>query len=113
MPSVAVTMDAVSKTAVSERKNAVVIPTSMTIDNDGGAQDHAIEINDQFTPSAYYGVASPSQETKERYKTTVLQGDVVTLNEEDLKGVKCLGAVLLIIDVLDANCHITLGYKHE
>lgn len=113
MPSQVVTAHTTAVQAVAERRNAVVIPTSMTIDNDAGAADRTIRIQDRFTPSVSHGVAAPVQTTVERFRVDVLMGDVMTLNENDLDGVKCLGELLIIADAIDANCHITVGYKHE
>ena len=113
MPSQVVTADTTAVQAVAERRNAVVIPTSMTIDNDAGGADRTIRIQDRFTPSVSNGVAGPVQTTVERYRVDVLQGDVMALNAEDLEGVKCLGELLIIADAIDPNCHITVGYKHE
>lgn len=113
MPSKVVTAHTTAVQAVAERRNAVVIPTSMVVDNDGGAADRTIRIQDVFTPSVSNGEDSPSETTADRYRVDVLQGDVMALNAEDLEGVKCLGALKIIADAIDTDCHITVGYKHE
>jgi len=113
MPSQIVTAHTTAVQAVAERRNAVVIPTSMTIDNDAGAADRTIWIQDSFTPSVSHGVAVPVATVVDRYRVDVLMGDVMVLNAADLEGVKCLGALLIDADAIDADCHITVGYKHE
>ena len=113
MPSLVVTAHTTAQTIAAERENAVVLAKSLTIDNQRGAGDREITIQDSFTPSAYYGEESPSAELIERFKVLAVQGDMITLNEQDLKGVKCLGAMLVDSDVTDADCDITVGYEHE
>lgn len=98
--------------SITERKNAKVRPTSLTVDNEGGGQDVTISIRDDFTSDAATGQVAET-ETITRWKTTVAQGLVDTYNEEDLKGVKCLGALKVISDVNETGCNITLGYEHE
>jgi hypothetical protein len=113
MASKRVTANTDVQTVAAAVRNGVHIPTSMTIDNDGGSGDRQITIQDGFTPSETYGDSSPSAKTVNRHTLTVLQGDVVTLNEEDLKGVKCLGSLGIIADVTDAACYVSVGYKTE
>ena len=113
MPSQVVEALEEAQEVVAEREDAVVIPTSMVIDNKDGSADRTIWIQDVLTPSAYYGEESPSETTVDRYRITVIQGDIVSLSEEDLKGVKCLGALYIDADADDSDCHITVGYKHE
>ena len=113
MPSEVVQAHTTAVEVAADRADAVVIPTSMVIDNDGGSADRTIRIQDVLTPSAYYGTESPSETTVDRRRQTVVQGDIVSLNEEDLKGVKCLGALKIIADAIDTGCYITVGYKHE
>jgi len=114
MPSiqVAAVLEANAAVIAAERENAVVLAKSMTIDNKAGGGDRVICIQDVFTPSPYLGV-TPTEEEKDRYKVTAIQGDIITLGEQDLKGVKCLGAMKVYSDVADASCYITVGYEHE
>ena len=52
----------------------------------------------------------------EHSRINAIQGDIITLGEQDLKGVKCLGAMKVICDVVDAaldRCYVTVGYEHE
>ena len=113
MPSRVVTAHTTAVQVAAERRNAVHIPTSMTIDNDAGAADRTIRIQDRFTPSVSNGVPAPVLTTVDRHRVDVLQGDVMTLHEKDLEGVKCLGELLIIGDAIDADCHVSVGYKHE
>lgn len=114
MPSEVVAALITAQEVVAERADAVVIPTSMLIDNKGGSADRTIWIQDILTPAAYYGEEDPDEaDPINRYRITVIQGDIVSLSEEDLKGVKCLGALYIDADADDDDCHITVGYKHE
>jgi len=97
----------------ADRADKVAVPTSLTVDNQGGAGDRTIRIQDVFTPSATNGTGSPSETTVDRFRMQVDQGDMVTLGEEDLKGIKCLGALKVIGSVIDTGCYVTVGYKHE
>ncbi len=110
MPSLIVTANTTAQQIAAERKNAAHYPKSLTVDNDGGGADRTIRIQDVFTPSVSNGVSSPSEQTIERLRVDVLQGDMVTLGEQDLKGIKCLGALKVIGDAVDASCYITVGY---
>jgi hypothetical protein len=87
--------------------------TSMTINNAGGAADRTIEVWDSFTPDITNGVAVPVFTTARRHNITVPVGDFLVLEEEDLKGVECLGNLSILADAIDAGCLITVGYKAE
>ena len=109
MPSLIVTASTTAQQIAAERENAAHYPKSMTIDNDGGSADRVIRIQDVFTTSLTNGAAAASKEI-DRLRVDVLQGDMVTLSEQDLKGIKCLGALKIIADAVDAGCYITWGY---
>jgi len=79
----------------------------------GGAADRTVRVQDIFTPDVSNGQASPTQQTVERLRLFVLSGDTITLSEADLKGVKCLGALGIIADAIDAGCYVSVGYKTE
>lgn len=113
MPSKIVTAHTTAVEVAAERKNAVTIPTSMTIDNDAGVVDHMIRIQDIFTPAETDGTGAPVETTVDRYRIDLLAGEVMVLPEQDLKGVKCLGSLNIIADAVDTDCHVTVGYKHE
>lgn len=113
MPSTVVAANTTAQSIAAERENAAVLAKSITIDNLNGGGDRVIQIQDIFTPAVTNGDASPSETTVSRFKYTALQGDQITLGEEELKGVRCLGAMKVISDVDDASCFITVGYEHE
>lgn len=113
MPSLVVTAHTTAQTVAAEVRNGVHIPTSITVDNDAGSADRTLRVQDIFTPDVTNGVSSPSLQTVDRLRIDVLMGDIVTLSEEDLKGIKCLGSLNIIADAIDANCHISVGYKTE
>jgi len=101
-----------AQTIAVERENAVVQAKSLTIDNQRLAGDCEITIQDSFNESAYYGNVALTPRVIERFRAVVLAGDIITWGEEDLKGVKCLGAMLVDSDVDKATCLITVGYEH-
>lgn len=115
MPSLIVTADTDPDNAIiaAERENAVHYPKSVTVDNsDAGSVDQAIIIRDDFSTDQSSALAAAAKEI-ERWRATILAGDVVTFNEQDLKGVKCLGALKVKAGVIDPDCHITVGYETE
>jgi len=111
MPSLGVTANTTAQAIAAERLDRVHRPVSMTVDNDGGAADQVVRVQDIFTPAVTDGVAGPVETTVDRLRTTVPQGDQVTFNEADLKGIKCLGSLNVIGDSVDTDCHITVGYE--
>jgi hypothetical protein len=113
MPSLKVTANTSVQSVAAEVRNGVHKPTSITIDNINGGGTRVLQVQDGFTPSATHGTASPSATTVNRLQITALAGDLITLSEEDLKGVKCLGSLGIISDVTDASCYISVGYKTE
>jgi len=115
MPSevVAAVLEADAAVIAAERRNAVVLAKSITIDNLNGGGNRVIQIQDVFTPSVTEGVAAPVETEVDRWKYTALAGDQITLGEDELKGVKCLGAMKVYSDVADASCFISVGYELE
>lgn len=113
MPSLIVQANTTAQTVAAARRNASVVPKSMVINNDGGSGDRTIRIQDIFTPSETNGDSSPTEQTIDRGRWDVIQGDVWDLSEQDLKGIKCLGALKIIADTTDAGCYITVGYDLE
>lgn len=111
MASKQVASNTTAQSVAAERKNCRWKPTSIIIDNDGGAGDRTIKVVDSFTPSATNGDSSPSAQTVTRWQTTVIQGDVVSYSKDDLEGVVCLGALTILGSADDANCLITVGYE--
>lgn len=112
MPSLVVTAHTTAVEVAAERLDAVHRPTSLTINN-GVVADRTIRIQDIFTAAVSNGVAVPGAQAIERLRVTVLNGDVLTLSEQDLKGIKCLGALRIIADAIDGTCYITTGYETE
>lgn len=115
MPSEVITALIANVLIAAERENAAILAKSMTIDNQGGTSNRIVSIQDVFTTDAATGAAAAAQDIS-RFQTTVLAGDIITLGEEDLKGVKCLGAMYVLSDVADAvgdRCYVTVGYEHE
>jgi len=112
MPSKIVTSHTTAVSVAAARKNAVVVPTSMTIDNDAGIVDHMIRIQDIFTTSKTNGQVA-TLTTVDRLRLDIVAGDVQVWHKDDLEGIKCLGALKIIGDAIDTDCHISVGYKHE
>jgi len=113
MPSLTVTANTVAQPIAAQRLDRVHRPTSLVMDNDAGAGDRVIRIQDIFTPAVSNGVPVPVLTTVDRFRQTVPIGDMINLDEDDLKGIKCLGSLNVISDVIDADCHITVGYETE
>lgn len=111
MPSKIVTAHTTAQSVAAAVRNGVHVPTSMTIM--GGAADRTVRVQDVFTPDVTNGESSPVETTVDRLRLFVLSGDTISLSEEDLKGVKCLGALKMIADAIDAGCYISVGYKTE
>ena len=111
MPSKVVQANSTAVEVAAERKDAVHRPVSMILDAEGAGADRTIRLQDVFTPSETVGQESPSETTVDRLRYTVKQGSVDVFNKEDLKGVKCLGALKAISDVTDAALYITVGYE--
>lgn len=112
MPSLVVTANTTAQTVASERRDARWAVKSVTIDNIEGAGDRSIMVVDSFTTDASHG-ASAAAQTITRWRARVLQGDLVTFNEQDLKGIRCLGALTIDADVTDTDCHVSVGYEPE
>lgn len=112
MPTLQVTSNTTAQTVAAERRDAVARPTSINIDNSGGAADRTIRLQDIFTPSVTNGDSSPSQQTLERWRTIVLQGETLHVDESELKGLRFLGALSVIGDAIDAGCYVSVNYEH-
>lgn len=113
MSSQQVTANTTAQSVAAERQNCRWKPTSIIIDNKSGAADQVVKVVDSFTPDVTNGVASPTAKTITRWQATVDQGNVDSFNEEDLKGVVCLGALTILGDSIDASCFITVGYEPD
>ncbi|GAH31262.1 unnamed protein product [marine sediment metagenome] len=118
MPSEVIIATNAAVEVAAERENAVVLAKSLTIDNQDGITDRVITLQDVFAPSNYYGAPTPIPgQDIQRFRALVVAGDIITWGEEDLKGVKCLGAMKVGPTVIDGGvgdrCHVTVGYEHE
>lgn len=113
MPSLIVTANTTAQEVAAERRDTVIKPTSINIDASAAAADTVLRLQDIFTPSVTNGVSAPVLTTVDRWRYEVLIGDSITLNEQDLKGIKILGALNVIASAIDANLHITVGYEFE
>lgn len=91
-------------------RNAKHKVTSLAIDNTVGIANHLIQVVDSFTPDASNLVAVPVFTTVVRYQRNVLMGDALVLEEEDLKGVECLGNLSILAEAVDGACSITVGW---
>ena len=111
MPSLIVTSNTTAQQVAAERRDTVIRPVSINIENSGGAGDRVIRLQDVFTPSITNGDASPTEQTVDRWRYEVLQGDSITLNRDDLSGIKILGALKVIGSAIDAACFVTVGYE--
>jgi len=111
MPSLGVTANTAAQTIAAERLDKKWKLTSLTVDNDAGAADQIVRLQDVFTAAATQGDPTPTESTVDRFRATVLMGDVVTYNEHDLKGIEFLGALKALGDSIDASCFITVGYE--
>lgn len=118
MPSKVVTADTTAKVIAAEVRTHRQYPTSITFNNHDGVTDHTFTLQDIFTPSPSNGNSyqtSPplSPVTVNRGIWTVDQGSVVTLEKDDLEGIKCIGAMELLAEAIDAACFITVGYRSD
>lgn len=113
MPSKRVTANTTAQVIAAEVRNGRHFPKSMYIDNVDGATTNKIIIQDRFIPSITNGVISPSEQTVARYQVQVANGQSLTVSEEQLAGVKCLGALEIISNNIDANCFVSVGYETD
>lgn len=111
MPSLIVAANTTLQPVAAERRDTTIKPTSINIDASAASQDTVIRLQDVFTPSETNGVASPTEQTVDRWRYEVLQGDSITLNERDLSGIKILGSLNVIAAAIDASLFITVGYE--
>lgn len=112
MPSLIVTANTTAQQIAAERRDAVYKPTSIQIDNSAGGGARVIRLQDIFTPNITDGVSSPTLQTVDRWRGEVLIGENLNFDEAALRGIKILGALNVISDVTDANCHIGIGFEH-
>jgi len=98
---------------VHEHKKGELL--GLKVDNDT-VQPETIQVRDTFTTdtgytsggSAYTGVLTSGYG---RLRITVPAGDVVSLGEEDLKGIEYLGMAVAVASVEASGCIITAQYR--
>jgi hypothetical protein len=101
---------AVATVAVAtEKRNCKIKPTFIMIDNNNGAADAVVTINDVFTPSITNGNAAPTLQTVPRIHVTVPAMECDSL-EDELKDIEFLGAVQAVRGILDAASFLTFAY---
>lgn len=119
MASIVVDMDAVTKTLVTEKRNAKVKPSLIIVDNVDALADSQLVFQDVFTTDnsivAATGVAAAgAAQTVDRLRINVSIDACVAIRDE-LEDVKFLGGAQVARSVagvltLDVGCHVTLGY---
>jgi hypothetical protein len=101
---------------VSQVKTKDNVPTSITIDNTNGSGAHQFVLYDSFTPDMSNSLPTPQFTSVPRFTMDISAGDVETWDEDDLKGVKCIGAMSLFgtdANEPDTGCIITVAYETD
>ena len=112
MPSLVQTMAASPRVFAAEKRNAKIIPSLLMVDNVLGAQNAVISIQDRFTPAVSNGVAVPVVATVARLSINVSMNACVSIRDE-LKDVKVLGQLEIIIGTLDAACIVSTAWDFD
>ncbi len=112
MPSLSQTMGSSPTVFATERVNAKIIPSIMMIDNVLGTQNAIIDIQDRFTPAASDGTPAPAEQTVNRLSVNVVMGACVSIQDE-LKDVKVLGQLEVVIGTTDAACIVSMGWNFD
>ena len=110
MPSLAQTMAVTPRIFAAEKLNAKIIPTQIIVDNEAGAAQRVITIQDVFTPSPSNGVPAPVLTTVNRLIITVDNAGWATIAAEALKELEILGQLQVTIDVADAGTILTISW---
>jgi hypothetical protein len=118
MPSLAQTMAVTPRVFAAEKQNAKIVPTQIIVDNEAGAAQRIITIQDVFTTAASIvaatGVAAaPALTTQNRLIITVDNAGWATIAAEALKELKILGQLQVIINVADAGTIVTISWGFE
>lgn len=109
MPSKAVTMGVGTQTLVTEKLNAKIKPSMISVDNVKGGQDAVLTFNDVFTTSQSNGSAPAAQVIPRLYLNIAAGTNPTT--EDILKDIDFLGNVQVVIATPDANCRLTFAYS--
>ncbi len=112
MPSLVQTMAASPTVFAAEKGNAKIIPSHLMVDNVLGAQDRVISIQDRFTPAVSNAVPVPVVTTVNRLSINVSLNACVSIQDE-LKDLKVLGQLEIIIGTLDAACIVSVGWDFD
>ena len=120
MPSRALALDAVGLITVfaTEKQNAKIIPTQIIVDNELGAAQRVITIQDVFTTAASIvaetgAAVAAAVQTVARLIITVDNGGWATIAAEALKKLEILGRLEVVIDVADAGTIATISWGFE
>ena len=113
MPSLAQTMAVTPRVFATEKQNAKIVPTQIIVDNEAGAAQRVITIQDVFTPAASNGVPAPVLTTINRLIITVDNAGWATIAAEALKKLEILGQLQVIINVADAGTIVTISWGFE
>lgn len=109
MPSIQVTANTVAQELWAEVNRMKGKPSSVVIDNQGGAPN-TIAIEDYFTPDASHGDSAPGPQTLLRIQETVGAGATSRLSGDELKDIEFLGLAQATGSVVDALCVIIVAY---
>ena len=110
MPSLAQTMAVTPRVFAVEKPNAKIVPTQIIVDNEAGAAQRVITIQDVFTPDPSIGVPAPIPVTQNRLIITVDNGGWATIAAEALEKLDILGQLQAIINVIDAGTIVTISW---
>lgn len=113
MSSMAQTMAVSPRVFAAQKLNAKIVPSQIIIDNEAGAAQRVITIQDVFTPAASNAVPAPVLTTVPRLIITVDNAGWATIAAEALKELKFLGQMQVAIDVVDAGTIVTISWGFE
>ena len=115
MPSLAQTMAVTPRVFATEKQNAKIVPSQIIVDNELGAAQRIITIQDVFTTAASIvaatGVAvAAALQTVNRLIITVDNAGWATISEEELKDLEIIGQLQATINVADAGTIVTISW---
>jgi 3-methyladenine DNA glycosylase/8-oxoguanine DNA glycosylase len=102
----------------TEKQNAKIVPSQIIVDNELGAAQRIITIQDVFTTAASIvaatGVAvAAALQTVNRLIITVDNAGWATIAAEALKNLEILGQLQVTINVADAGTIVTISWGFE
>jgi len=112
MPSLAQALDAVGLVTIfaTEKQNAKIVPSQIIVDNEAGAAQRVITIQDVFTPAVSNGAPVPVVTTVNRLIITVDNAGWATIAAEALKELEILGQLQVTINVADVGTIVTISW---